>query len=420
MNRAMPHYLPLPLCGSGMSDVEGLSSYVSRLAYLHGASRHQFIAHLSDWWARHNDQHRPLPKQCASVRLNGYSLDAELFVEALHAATGMSDIRAATLLPLRFVCAKNCIGSTRYHRAWCPRCYQEDRLAGRPAYDRLLWRLQSYERCSAHGLRLETLCPHCGSIQTDPGRPQQLDVCVGCKGDLFGLPSRWQRATRSELGEEDLERLLAYIAQHPHIQFAASAPWVFIEKMKDFFPRGELIRYAGDVFHHRQSPVRPQLNSLLAMAFYFGTPLLDILLDPTGAGSQRLMDIPRQPARRIKKRRAIAQERLDRYRLVLEQAIERGPPYPAQEVLAMRADMPPRARPPSLNQLVKKLHQLRATELKKRRNQMQAQVDQLVLDHARVESSYPRKPFIRKIVCEASAPVHTVRDRVRMLCGKLS
>lgn len=420
MNRAMPHYMPLPLCGSGMSNVEGLSSYVSRLAHLHGASRHQFIAHLSDWWARHNGQHRSLPKQCASVRLNGYSPDAELFVEALHAATGMTDIQAATLLSLKNVCAKNCIGSTRYHRAWCPRCYQEDRLAGSPAYDRLLWRLQSYERCSAHGLKLEILCPHCSSIQTDPSRSQQLDVCVACKGDLFGPSSRWQRATRSELGEEDLERLLAYVAQHPHTQFDASAPWIFVEKMKDFFPHGELMRYAGDVFHHRKLPMRPQLNSLLAMASYFGAPLLDILLDPTSAGSQRLMDIPRQPARPRRKRRAIAQERLDRYRLVLEQAIKRGPPYPAQDALAMHADMPRQARPASLDHLIRQLHQLRANDVNQRRNQKQEQVDQLVLDHAKTEGSRPRKPFIRKIAAEADAPVHTVRDRVRVLCGKFS
>lgn len=420
MIRAAPQYLPLPLCGSGRSDVEGLSSYVCRLAYLHGASRHQFIAHLSDWWARHSDQHRPLPKQCASVRLNGYSPDAELFVEALQAATDTTDIRAATLLSLRHVCAKNCIGSTRYHRAWCPRCYQEDRLAGRPAYDRLLWRLQSYERCSAHGLRLEILCPRCGSIQTDPSRPQQLDVCVACKGDLFGLSSGWQRITRSELGEKDLESLLDYVAQHPHTQFDASSPWVFLEKVKDGFPHSALMRYAGDIFHHRRSQARPQLNSLLSMASYFGVPLLDILLDPKHAGSQRMMDLPQQPVRRRRRRRAIAQERLDKYRRVLEQAIERGAPYPAQEVLAMHADMPRQSRPASLYHLIRQLHQLRANDVKQRRSQKQKQVDQLVLDHAKAEGSRPRKPFIRKIAAEADAPVHTVRDRVRVLCGKFS
>jgi len=419
MNSVMPYYMPLPLCGNGMYEVEGLSSYVGRLAYLHGATRHQFIAHLSDWWSRNNDQQRPLPKQCASVRLNGYSQDAALFVNALEAATGMFDIRSATLLSLKNVCAKNCIGSTRYHRAWCPRCYQEDRLAGRPVYDRLLWRLQSYERCSAHRLRLEIVCPHCGSVQSDPNRSQRLDICVECKGELLGPSSRWRRATQSELGENDLENLFAYVSQNPQVEFDASAPWLFLEKMKGVFSHGDLMRSAGDVFHNRKSPLKPQLNSLLAMATFFRVPLLDILLDPTSAGSQCVMDIAPQLARRKKKRRAIAQERLDRYRQVLEQAIEEGPPYPTHEALAMHADMPPHARPASLENLVRQLHQLRANDVKQRRTQKQTLIDQLVLDHAKIEGSRPRKPFIKKIVSEANAPVHTVRDRVRILCDKV-
>lgn len=418
MNGISPYYMPLPLCGNGMYEVEGLSSYVGRLAYLHGATRHQFIAHLSDWWSRNNEQQRPLPKHCASVRLNGYSQDAALFVNALEAATGMRDIRAATLLSLKNVCAKNCIGSTRYHRAWCPRCYQEDRLAGRPVYDRLLWRLQSYERCSAHGLRLEIVCAHCGSVQSDPNRSQRLDICVECKGELLGPASRWRRVSRSELGENDLERLLAYVSQNPQVEFDASAPWMFLERMKDVFSHGDLIRYAGDVFHTRRSPLRPQLNSLLAIASYFRVPLLDILLDPISAGSQGVMELPRQPAQRRKKRRAIAQERLDRYRQLLEQAIKTGPPYPTQEALAMHADMPPHARPASLDHLIRQLHQLRADDVKLRRDQKQTQIDQLILDHAKAKGSHPRKPFVRKIVAEADAPVHTVRERVRLLCGK--
>lgn len=416
MNQAMPYYMPLPLCGSGMCEVEGLSSYVSRLAYLHGATRHQFITHLSDWWSRHNGQQRPLPKQCASVRLNGYSPDAALFVDALEAATGMPEIRSATLLSLKNVCAKNCIGSTRYHRAWCPRCYQEDRLEGRPAYDRLLWRLQSYERCSVHQLRLEILCPHCRSVQTDPNRSLPLDVCGDCKGNLVGPSSMWQRAVHSELGEDDLERLLAYVARDPQVEFDASAPWLFLEKMQDAFSHGDLLRYTGDVFHNRKQPVKPQLNSLLAMAAFFRVPLLDILLDPTCAGSQELVDIPPLAARRRKKRRAISQERLDRYRQVLEEAIQRGPPYPTHEALATQADMHPHARPACLDNLVRQLHQLRASDVKQRRIQKQAQIDQLVLDHARMDGSHPRKPFIKTIVAEAVAPVHTVRDRVRFLC----
>lgn len=179
------------------------------------------------------------------------------------------------------------------------------------------------------------------------------------------------------------------------------------------------MRYAGDVFHSRKSPVKPQLNSLLAMASYFRVPLLDILLDPAGAGSQGVMDIPRQPARRRKIRRAIAQERLDRYRQVLEKAIKKGPPYPTHEALAMQGDMSPYAHPPSLQPLIRKLHQLRANYIEQKRSQLQTQIDRLVRSHAEAEGSSPRKPFIRKIVSEADAPVHTVRDRVRALCGKL-
>ena len=78
--------------------------------------------------------------------------------------------------------------------------------------------------------------------------------------------------------------------------------------------------------------------------------------------------------------------------------------------------MHPHARPACLDNLVRQLHQLRANDVKQRCTQKQAQIDQLVLDRTRMDGSYPRKPFIRTIVAEAEAPVHTVRDRVRFLC----
>ena len=85
----------------------------------------------------------------------------------------------------------------------------------------------------------------------------------------------------------------------------------------------------------------------------------------------------------------------------------------------MQGDMSLSARPKTLRPLISELHQLRAKDAEQRRSQKQAQIDRLIRSHAETEGSSPRKPFIRRIVAEAEAPVDTVRDRVRVVCGKL-
>lgn len=409
------YYMKLPLRGAGSCEIESLGSFITRLACLHGATRFQFLHHLSSWWLRHNPKQTPLPRECIESRLSGYSQDVSLLVAALEGSTFVSDVRASTLLSLQDVCAKNCVGATRRLRAWCPRCYQEDRKGGNPVYDRLLWRLQAYERCSIHGLRLLSKCPGCGSAQGGEETFQALDKCSKCHEYLWANSHSWDYLGSPELGEKDLEKLVGYVARNPAFRFRATAPWEFLDGLGSMYNRSDLVQHAGDIFHTRKRHAQPQLNSLLWTAAYFGIPLLDILLSPVEAGRQATLDIPCSRFRDRPKRRKLDKERLARYREVLIESIEKGPPYPRRGDLALQCDMSYYARPPELRSLLDKLDRLRQNEIRKRGALQVRQVDRSINAELSRVNKRTQRLLIRHVVRETGAPVNLVRKRIKAL-----
>ena len=142
--------------GVGTSRVEGLSSYVMRLAEAHTVSVRVLI---------HREIFPKLPSspkdaQFARVHsLNGMGACFEQWVNVLGTLTGRGDLRALTLLPWRGLLT--CGGILRQHRAWCPRCLQEGRQSTMPVYECLLWMLTPVTACPIHEVLLEHRCPHC-------------------------------------------------------------------------------------------------------------------------------------------------------------------------------------------------------------------------------------------------------------------
>jgi len=409
------YYMKLPLRGTDSCEIESLGSFITRLAYLHGATRFQFLHHLSSWWSRHNPSQTPLPQQCIQSRLSGYSQDVSLLITALEQSTHVPDIRASTLLSLQDVCAKNCVGATRRHRAWCPRCYQEDREAGDSVYDRLLWRLQAYERCSIHGLRLVSECPGCGSAQGEADTFQALDECSKCRECLWAKPYSWDYLSTPELGEKDLVDIVGYVARNPATRFRAMAPWEFLDSLGPMFNKTDLVQHAGDIFHTRKIHAQPQLNSLLWTAAYFDAPLLQVLLSPVQAGRQVTLDIPCSRFRDRPKRRKLDKERLARYRAALMKSIEKGAPYPSRRDLALQCDMSYYARPPELRPLLDKLDRLRRSEIRKRGALQVRKVDRSINAELSRGSQRTKRLLIRHVIRETGAPVHLVRKRVKAL-----
>lgn len=268
----MKPYFPLSPIGIGTRDVECLSSFLHRMAVAHGVTRYQFVSHLQRWWATESGEHLP---RCEELRWDGYSPNVAIALAALHRALGQT-LAGTTLIALRHACAGNCIGSIKHERSWCPRCFEEDIAAGRPAYDRLLWRIQGMERCSTHRLRLFRACTHCGSSQTRDRVQVDLHLCSVCGDSLHTGVSKQDYVAKPLFGEAQTECLIANLDS---LRATTEKSLSRFLSSVDVTER-QLSRELGDIFHVRCHPARPQLTSLIAVATCFNVDLVQLLTEP--------------------------------------------------------------------------------------------------------------------------------------------
>lgn len=285
----MSHFFSLAPEGVGTAHVESLYSYVERLALAHGATRRELMGHLQVWWKARTSRH--LPKSY-EARLNGYSRHTALVLEALEMATSRKDLRGGAILALRGICAGNSIGSIRHTRAWCPACFEEDRAAGRPAYDRLVWQLQTVRRCSIHKLVLANTCPVCGFIQANPHRTCELDTCSHCGQSLCSKPRSMVYEGRPFFGESQSELLVAHLARYPRARLVTNPVNRLVAALERRIQSGEVSASLWEVRRLRERTSKPQLNTVVAAAVYFDADIVQLLESPETAARQLSLKLP--------------------------------------------------------------------------------------------------------------------------------
>ena len=139
--------------------------------------------------------------------LNGVGTMAASLVQVLEALTLRSDLRFLTLLSWNQVIPQR--GLLRSHRAWCPFCYQQQRLKGQVIYEPLLWSVAPVKVCPHHHQCLHSECPHCHK-QLSPllGR-NQPGYCPKCGEWLGSFPNTELSGT--QVLSEDERRWQTYV-----------------------------------------------------------------------------------------------------------------------------------------------------------------------------------------------------------------
>jgi len=190
---------PLEPVGKGTPFVEGLTSYILRLADAHtvpvGALVRHELAHLrppaqarGPWKDHRRRWTSAVPLM--SYAINGLEEGASRWVRALEAATLRSDLSCLTLLPIReFFCSRYLF---RGGRAWCQSCLEEWRTTDRTVYEPLLWSLRLAKVCPRHCCYLAERCPFCRRTMhplTSDSRPGCCSRCYRWLGLAEGDPS---------------------------------------------------------------------------------------------------------------------------------------------------------------------------------------------------------------------------------------
>ena len=174
------HMRPL---GIGSMLVESMTGYIARLAEAHDVSPAMLLnrellprmASLSGL----QDIPKNLTFLYQSHVLNGASEHAQNCVQVLEHLTDVKNLRALTLLALNGVLStQHCL---RTRRAWCRSCFEDWRVIGRPAYEPLLWAIESVASCPTHQCALSVKCPHCGRALYTLSARSRPGFCWRCQ-----------------------------------------------------------------------------------------------------------------------------------------------------------------------------------------------------------------------------------------------
>jgi hypothetical protein len=288
--------LPVPPEGLGTTDIEALDSYIQRLAIAHGVTMHTLCRVLRDWWLDVKKPEEPeLSRYLGQTQKCGCGHDIDWLVRALELSTGFTGLSSMTLRAFTYVSGPHVGNILRHVHYWCPGCMKEWFDSGVIPYEKLLWRLNPITRCHLHKLQLTNNCPHCGSKQVR-GADRPWFECSDCTRLLFDDQQHWIYEPKPSQGEKDLIDIVSYSATNPDKVFAKDAPEKFFRFVKERHTDGRFSDVVGDYFHSRESSSRILLTSLLRVAEYFDTPLIDILTKSAfSASSIQLEDASIRP-----------------------------------------------------------------------------------------------------------------------------
>lgn len=283
--------------GVGTPDVESLTSYFKRLALAHSVSLSKLIKYeiapligQKKQLTNSSNYRQEILLGKNSKSLNGTGKLATVLVEVLESITRRNDLRFLTMLPWGNVLP--ILDLLRPVRAWCPACYEEQKLTQKVVYEPLIWTLSAVRVCPLHHQRLETRCPHCycsPSLLAWHSLPGYCSLCRGWLGrELHTEVSedevisedelQWQIWVINNIGKllvtaprllsspsrervrENIITCVHQVASGSELAFAAS-----------------LGKWVGMIQGWRSGKRQPTLNSLLQVCYRLNLSLVEFL-----------------------------------------------------------------------------------------------------------------------------------------------
>ena len=196
----------IPLYGSHLGSgrapfVESLTGHITRLAEFYsvypGVLVEREIAPLLAKQYASANLHTIHKHTCA---LNGTGVMASDLVKALSSSVAHNKLHLLTLLPWSEVFPSRAL--LRSTRAWCPECYEEQRINHCEIYEPLLWTLNVVKVCLIHQQVLCSMCPHCNQPNLPLSWRARVGHCSKCGkwlGNLSSTPSKGNELLETEL-----------------------------------------------------------------------------------------------------------------------------------------------------------------------------------------------------------------------------
>lgn len=277
------------LIGAGTKDVEGLISYIVRIAAAHSVSPTRLLRKI---YAVENPEiaeflYPSFFNQYSST-VNGLGKYAELFVAHTESLTGAKVLALSTLLPLSDLLPSTGCGLLSDTPKWCPECIQEMLITHNDSYRPLIWSLKFYRACTKHKQPLIDICLHCDRVQPFIPRYPDLSRCAYC---YQGLNVR-KPGEDFEFTEFDywvftaLEDLIANLNRFGQV-VAANTFVTFIKCAVEHFSKGNQSAFCKSIGLNSwavkgwlRNNEKPSLPQLLAICYGMDTLPSEIFLKP--------------------------------------------------------------------------------------------------------------------------------------------
>lgn len=306
-----------PINTSG-SDVESLTSYLTRLANVHNIRviillEELVKPHLSN---QYSDGYTGLFRY-GTYKLNGNGMLAKETIKILEHLTKQN---LSNLTFIMFFDLISKVKLLKQYKSWCPVCYQEMLKRGSPIYDKLIWTLLDNKYCTNHNQRLSERCRECKSKQIEIKSLSRIGFCQHCNSWL-GTEVNGYNQQEQELNEEDkkellISELLSDLIKHRNSSMYSrenlSIALLEIKKRHfgipvDTFCRDQLGMNLNAYTSYIKFERVPLLISLIRISLMFNISLKSLLMNDLKV-DDRLTSVS-LPVTKKKKKRKMNQER---------------------------------------------------------------------------------------------------------------
>jgi len=397
--------------GRGSSEVESLTSYLTRLAQAHCVPVTK-LAELEIAPLLHKNGTLTSTKFSNGAKnLNGWSDWTAMALTALQTLTRVEGLRALTMYPWRQVLAREKL--LRPHLAWCSSCYDVWRQSEQPVYNPLLWHLDAVEICPRHQQPLCHCCPHPDCRRQLPlvnnrGQPGYCPFCqrwLGVTGGQAQAPEvdwPWQLWLTKQLAP--LFSTAADLPADPSPQTLAcnlATCLASASGTNDVIGLARQVGISGGVIYGCLNHAQPiRLDLLARICYHLGQSLLDLLTT-------------RADPAQVPLRRTRPQLDIEALRQKLDPFLSEMPPCPAQQVarqLGVNSSVIHLHFPTQYQQLVERYEQYRQRLLRDRNDQL---TDQL---QAFLHSEKTPPPTLRDICRQLQMKPSTLTGACPELC----
>ena len=307
--------------GLGTPYVESLTSYIARVAAEHQVPPWFIVSKdiapkMTRKSLAEQSGHSDLYGKMGSS-LNGMCSTVAEVVRIMEELTGCSGLADLTMLRWNQVLAPATL--VRRYRAWCPICFEEWKVKGKPIYEPLLWALKETEVCPNHFVPLAMECPKCKKPHGPVAWYSKPGYCSRC-GNWLGANAFKQYGQSSDVSSAVAEwnrfKSLGVghlVAVRPE-QITPEAAGMFshnIRLLRDHVFKENASEFERTVHHCRITLKKwaageqlPQLLSVLFLAYRFNLLPQDMLLSELpGDKPIEICECPTQVAMCVKRRK---------------------------------------------------------------------------------------------------------------------